>query len=157
MKITYRGYLYESVDNKLYYHGSMDELPVGTILSPKDNYEENWGDNNFYQILEKYRPSNMLAHMESVFMCDNPDDIDAAGGGTDYLFTVVPMGKVERHDMNWGSYIESMISDGVLKDDPKIINAANMYWKGVPVDSSIGETLWEYLTPHAKILAVEEY
>jgi hypothetical protein len=66
-----------------FYHGSMEELPVGTILTPRDNYEQAWGDTDFYAALEHYRPANMLAHNQAVFMCDNPDDIDLAGGGTE--------------------------------------------------------------------------
>ena len=30
-----------------FYHGSMEELPVGTILTPRDNYEQNWSNTDF--------------------------------------------------------------------------------------------------------------
>ena len=51
-----------------YYHGSNNKLPVGTILSPRHSeYESDWGDTSFYQILEKYRPTDKLSHKDSVF------------------------------------------------------------------------------------------
>lgn len=138
----------------VFYHGSTKFLPVGTILVPSSDYELNWGRTGFYWILEKYRPSEMLAHKNSVFMVDKIDDIDLAGGGTDYIFTVEPIGKVERHDMNWSSEIDCLISDGFSVDSPEIIKAAKNYWNGIV---HYNEQVWEYLTPSAKIVAVEDY
>jgi hypothetical protein len=137
-----------------FYHGSFDNLPVGTILTPRDNYESNWQHTDFYAPLEKYRPSNMLSHRQSVFMCDNPDDVDLAGGATDWLFTVEPQGPVQRHDLNWGSEISMLIGDGYSIDSPEVKQAAENYWAGVP---HTDENVWEYLTPAAKITHVEPY
>jgi hypothetical protein len=139
---------------KQFYHGSEIKLPVGTILVPSTDYAVRWYDNNFYQILEKYRPSDKLAHKLSVFMCDNPDDIDAAGGSTDWLFTVKPKGVVQRHDMNWGSKIDCLISDGYSEDSLEVKSAAKNYWDGTPSEN---EPLWEYLTPSAEITDCEVY
>lgn len=136
-----------------YYHGSNDELPKGTILKPRgDDYEADWIGTDFYSILEKYRPSDMLSHKNAVFMCDNPDDIDNAGGGTEWLFKVKPLGPVQKHDLNWSSEISLLISNNESED--KIKEAALNYWNGVPHHD---ENVWEYLTTSAKILAVEEY
>ena len=145
-------FLAESV--KHYYHGSMNKLPVGTVLTPRDDYENDWANTDFYAALEKYRPANMLSHRQSVFMCDNPEDVDLAGGGTQYLFTVVPIGPVQRHDMNWSSEISSLVSLGQDLDSPEIEDAAAAYWAG---EESPNEVVWEYLAPKAKIIAVEEY
>lgn len=136
-----------------FYHGSSDPLPVGTVLTPRDNYEANWSNTDFYAVLEHFRPPHMLAHKNAVFMCDNPDDIDNAGGGTDWLFTVQPLGPVERHDLNWGSEVSMLVSDDP-DDLDAIQQAAENYWNGVPHHD---ETVWEYLTPSARIVAVEEY
>lgn len=142
-------------ENSQYFHGSMNYLPVGTILTPRmDEYEKDWSGTDFYNILEKYRPKNMLSHKESVFMVDNEDDIDLAGGGTDWLFTVKPLGPIQKHDMNWSSEISMLVSDGYSIDSTEIINAANNYWKGVPHHN---ESVWEYLTTKAEIIRVEEY
>jgi len=137
-----------------FYHGSMVKLPVGAILTPQDNYEENWQHTDFYAILETYRPSDMLGHKQAVFMCGNADDVDLAGGGTEWLFIVKPLGSIERHDVNWGSEISMLISDGHSSDSPDIIQAAKNYWDGTP---HVNEQVWEYLTPSAKVLRVEEY
>lgn len=139
---------------KRFYHGSMERLEIGTILTPRSNYEQNWSNTDFYAALEKYRPINMLGHKNSVFMCDNSDDIDLAGGGTEWLFTVIPLGKIERHDLNWGSEISCLVSDGHSIDSEEVKNAAINYWNGTPHHD---ENVWEYLTPSAKIVKVEEY
>jgi hypothetical protein len=144
----------------VYYHGSNDKLRIGKILTGRGaSYESDWKDSGFYETLEKYRPANMLSHKDAVFMCDNPDDIDSAGGGTEWLFTVVPIGIVQKHDMNWGSLIDCIKSTDYPSEleherEASIKEAAENYWNGVPHGSS---PLWEYLTPKAKIIAVEEY
>lgn len=139
---------------KLYYHGSSDPLPVGTILTPRDDYEERWGRTDFYKPLELYRPKNMLSHRQSVFMCDNEDDVSIAGGYTDYLLTVEPVGPVQRHDLNWSSEISALIGDGHDIRSPKVKEAADKYWQGIPFPN---EQVWEYLTPRARVVKVEEY
>ena len=102
-----------------YYHGSSNYLPVGTILNARDEYESDWQHTDFYSILEKYRPSDQLSHKQSVFMCDNSDDLDSAGGGTEWVFTLEPLGPVQRHDMNWSSEISCLVSDGYSQDSPE--------------------------------------
>jgi hypothetical protein len=142
---------------KLYYHGSNDELPVGTILKGRgSDYENDWSHTDFYQILEKYRPANMLSHKDAVFMCKTPEDVDISGGGTEWLFTVEPLGIVQRHDLNWSSEISNLLSVSEFDDEylDDIIEAAANYWNGVPHHD---ENVWEYLTPSAKIVKVEEY
>lgn len=139
---------------KKYYHGSMDELPVGTVLRPHPDYEQQWGHTAFYVVLEDNRPSNMLSHKDAVFMCDNPDDVDLAGGGTNWIFTVIPLGLVQRHDLNWGSQISGLIDDGASIDSVEVKLAADNYWNGIP---HTDEQVWEYLTTAARIIAVEPY
>lgn len=139
---------------KVYYHGSEIKLPVGTILKPRPGYEKRWGHTDFYRILEMYRPSDKLSHNNSVFMCDNPDDVDLAGAATEWLFTVVPLGPVQKHDMNYSSEISSLISLDHDFDSEEVMDAAHDYWAGV---ESPNEPLWEYLTTSAKIIKVEKY
>ena len=145
--------LFEIMDKK-FYHGSNIKLPVGTVLTARDDYESNWSDTDFYPILEKYRPQDQLGHSQAVFMCDNEDDIDSAGGGTEWLFTVVPQGIIQRHDLNWGSEISCLISDGYDPQGGEVKQAAENYWAGTPHHN---ESLWEYLTPAAKIIKVEKF
>lgn len=143
----------EEIQNR-FYHGSMNELPVGTILKPQANYEQNWGNTDFYSILEKYRPQDLLSHKNSVFLVQDEDDIDLAGGGTEYIFTVIPLGRIEKHDMNWSSEISMLVSEGYKPESKEIRKAALNYWNGIP---HYNESVWEFLTPAAKIIAVEEY
>lgn len=143
------------IKNHQYYHGSYTEMPVGTILTARgENYHNDWSDTDFYNILEYYRPSNKLAHKDSVFMVADEDDIDLAGGATDYMFTLVPLGKVSKHDLNWSSEISSLVSDGHDVNSKEVKKAALNYWNSVPHHD---ENVWEYLTPKAKIIKVEEY
>ena len=136
-----------------YYHGSIKHLKPGTILKPSDDYENDWQDTDFYEPLNYYKPNNMLSHKESVFMVTNEDDVDLAGGGTEWLFTVRPLGKVQRHDLNWSSEISMLVGDD--PDDISAIKQAAMnYWNGVPHHN---ESVWEYLTTSAEILSVERY
>lgn len=147
-------FLKELINKIKFYHGSMTKLPVGTILSSRDSYEDNWKQTDFYSVLEKYRPKNMIAHKDAVFMCDNEDDIDLAGGGTEYIFVLLPLDRVERHDVNWSSEISMLVSDGYNIDSNEVKTAALNYWNGVPHPN---EQVWEYLTTKAKILDVYEY
>jgi hypothetical protein len=142
------------VSQRIYYHGSMDYLPIGTVLTPRDDYESRWGGTDFYHILEMYRPQGMISHKEAVFMVGKDEDLDLAGGGTEYVFKVIPNGRVERHDLNWGSEISMLVSDGYSSDSSEIKLAANNYWNGVPHRD---ESVWEYLTTSATIKHVEEY
>jgi hypothetical protein len=137
-----------------YYHGSYEALPVGTMLTARDDYENDWNNTSFYSALEAYRPSSMLAHKQSVFMVSDPDDIDLAGGATDFMLTVQPLGRVERHDINWGSEISMLIDQGYDIDSTEVKNAADAYWSGKPHPN---ESVWEYLTPKAKVVKVEDY
>lgn len=138
-----------------FYHGSSKYLDVGTILTPRNqDYEADWGDSDFYKILEFYRPQDKLGHSNSVFMTDNIDDVDLASGGSEWLFTVVPLGPVQRHDLNWSSEISALVQEGYNVDSSEIKSAAEKYWNGVPHPN---ESLWEYLTSRAKIVHVEEY
>ena len=142
------------VTNQTYYHGSMDELTVGTVLTARDDYENDWSNTDFYAALERHRPPNKLSHKQSVFMVADPDDIDLAGGGTEYMFVVEPLGPIQKHDINWSSEISMLIGDGYGIDSPEVIKAATNYWNGVPHPN---ESVWEYLTPSAKIISVEKY
>lgn len=134
-----------------YLHASLDELEPQTILKPKDNYIEHWGKTDFYSVLEKYRPPGMLAHHEAVFMCSSAEDLDNCIGG-EYIFEVVPAGRVEKHDINWSSEVSMLVCDNANED--KIKEAALNYWHGVEHPN---EALWEYLTPQATIIKVYPY
>lgn len=132
-------------------HASLEELKIGTVLRPKINYEEHWGNTDFYHILERYRPADMLSHKESVFMCKSAEDLDNCIGG-EFIFEVTPDKRIEKHDLNWSTEISCLVSDNAPEN--KIKEAALNYWNGVSYSS---ESLWEYLTPKAVIKKVYLY
>ena len=145
-----------------YYHGSYDDLPVNTVLTPENGnfmgtFEEYEMDSHFK--LEQFRPSSYLSRDNAIYMCDNPDDIDNAGGASDHIYLVVPLGKVEKHDLNWMSEIDLIMSEAAENGETeseatiqKVMDAALNYWNGVP---HYNESVWEYLAPSAQIL--QEY
>ena len=133
---------------------SFKNILSGNILTPRDDYENDWNGTDFYAALEYWRPDSMLSHKESVFMVADEDDIDLAGGHTEWLFIVQPDKRIEKHDINWSSEISMLISDGHDIKSEKVKAAALQYWYGVPHPN---ESVWEYLTTRAKIVYVEEY
>ena len=146
--------LLTELTEKNFYHGSMDELPIGTILIPgEDDYEENWSHNLWFQALEKYRPKEYRPHSWSVFMVGSDNDIDVAGGYTDHVYVVKPIGDVEKHDLNWASELGYLFDKDFDMESDEIKQAALNYWKGVPHHN---EQVWEYLAPKAKIVDIIE-
>ena len=150
--------IYKIAQSK-YYHGSYDFLPNGTILTPAmgnfmGTFSQDEMDSHFK--LEQFRPSNYLSRNDAIYMCDNLDDIDNAGGATDHIYLVNPQGKVEKHDVNWLSEIDFIMSEawdsGTQEEQEtidKVQNAALNYWNGVP---HYNESVWEYLVPSAKVI-----
>jgi shikimate kinase len=146
--------LRESLDDKIFYHGSYDKFKVGQVLTPReDQYEESWGPNNWYQALEEHRPTEYRRHSQSVFMVVNEDDVDVAGGATDYVYKVKPIENVERHDLNWSSEISYLLDQGHDANSVEVKEAASNYWTGVPHHN---ESVWEYTAPKAEIVGVLE-
>lgn len=48
--------LFEEFTNKVYYHGSYDELPIGTVLKPHEySYTKQEDNSNLEKIMEMYR------------------------------------------------------------------------------------------------------
>ncbi len=141
-------------NNRILFHGSYDKLEVGQHLTGRGaSYEADWAKMPTYEILERYRPEGMIAHRDGVFMCDTPDDIDNAGGGTDWIFAVEPCGPVQRHDLNWCSDINQLLEDRD-KNQAKIEQAAKNYWAG---EAHTDGPVWEYISKSARIIKVEAY
>ena len=135
-----------------FYHGSHDQFEVGEILTPgEDEYEEGMENVEWYHVLHQHRPMESRQHSWSVFMTGNEDDIDVAGGSTDYVYEVEPIGDVERHDINWASEISYLLDAGHDHNSAEIAEAAANYWAGKPHHN---EQVWEYLAPKARIVSV---
>lgn len=148
---------WELTENSIaYYHGSRHKYPIDFILTPQpDGYVMTVGDEdgveNIEHIIEKNRPDSMLPRFDSVFMVDNPDDIDSAGGYIDYIYIVEPLGGVEKNNMGWYSQISGFedTEEGIRQES----FLAQQYWSG---DNSPDGGLWEYRSPKARVIRLVE-
>lgn len=135
------------------YHGSQREFPVGFILEAQsDAYAKLDKDENFTEeTMELVRPKDAISRYDSVYMVDNPDDIDNVGGYIDYIYIVEPIGKLERNDIAW--YTEISIYGPYNEDmNNEIKQWAMNYWNGVQHPNGI----WEYRALKVKIIEVFE-
>lgn len=138
-----------------YYHGSFDAAERGTRWEGRgEAYAQAWAHTDFYAVLERYRPASMRQHANSVFMVADVDDIDLAGGATEFCLEVQPEGLVARHDLNWSTEISMLISDGKSPDDPEVMKAALAYWAGEP---HVNESVWEFTADAFIVLRCEPY
>lgn len=142
-------------ENKnILYHGSVKEFPIGFILEAQSDGYTRLNDKDISiteKILESSRPQNSISRYDSVFMVDNPDDIDNMGGYIDYIYIVEPIGKLERNDIKW--YTEISIYGPYNDDMDDEINQWSMnYWNGIQHPKGI----WEYRALKAKIVKILE-
>lgn len=138
-----------------YYHGSTVDLPVGTILTPQMEGYTRWEENRkIEQIVEQYRPPNKISRHDAVFMVDDPNLIDSAGGYTDYIYIVEPIGVVEQSDLSWYSAI-SVYGDYNETDDQErtMDQLAQNYWSGVKNQGP--HSLIEYRARSARITGID--
>lgn len=135
------------------WHASFDRLAVGTILTPRPDYEMRWGSDCAGRILEDARPASMRAHRDAVFACADPQDCDNAGAQCEWLYEIRPEGPVEQHDLAWASEIDKLVGNGWSPDDPAVVALAARYWSG----EASPDPVWEYLGASATVLSVEEF
>lgn len=147
------------IASEIYYHGSYDNLEIGTILTPEmGNFVKTLSpltmDSHFK--LEMFKPPSFLSRNNGVYMCKDIDDIDLSGGSSDHIYVVEPLGKVEAHDLNWMSEIEVIMDraheNGTVESEKtieEVRSAALNYWNGIP---HFNESVWEYTTPSAKVI-----
>ncbi len=136
-----------------HWHASAIELPIGTVLSPRPDFEMRWQCYSAGRILEDMRPETSLAHRDAVFLCDNAQDTDNCGAHTEWLFGVIIEGAAERHDLTWASEIERLVSDGSPPDCREVRILARRYWSGEASEDPV----WEHLVPRAVIVSVEPW
>ena len=137
----------------MFWHASADKLPVGTVLSPRPDYEARWHSESAGRILEDGRPPDSLPHREAVFMCAEQQDCDDCGAQCEWLFGVVPEGPVTRHDLSHASAIDCLLSEGASSDEPAVRELVRRYWAGDPSELPC----WEHLARSARIVSVEPW
>lgn len=163
--------LFEDSATKLY-HGSRKSFPLGfTLLPQSDGYIHAERDNPAHAmlegLLEKYRPDDCIPRDKAVFLVDDPDMIDNAGGYSDYLYTVDPVGPVTKCNLAWYSALYLLCEHEALSaaeakamgrewypewEEPEMREHALNYWKAAPHGS---DDLAEYLCTSAVITAVD--
>ena len=129
------------------YHGSAEEFAPGAVLTPQPGGYATLPDEDIAgpeAALEEHRPPGMIPRAEAVFMVDDPDMIDAAGGYDDHVYEVRPVGAAEASDMAWYSELSVYWFDLTERaDEDEIRRLAEGYWSGEPFpDRSRG--LFEY-------------
>lgn len=143
--------------SQLLYHGSQKKFPVGFVLLPQsDGYAASPDEDiaNTERVLEAHRPAHCLPRNQSVFMVANPDEIDSAGGYLDFVYTVEPVGKVEKNDMDWYVRVACVIWDDV--NHPEAIRLSKGYWSGKPWEHNSKHSLFEYRAQSAEVVQLVE-
>lgn len=133
-------------------HGSYTPHEAGFQLKPRgEAYARDWEGVDFYAALEYHRPEGLRSHRHSVFLCTSVEDVDLAGGATDFFLLVEPEepNMITRHDVNWSTEISMLIGDGFHLDSPEVKEAALNYWSGEPHEN---ESVWEYLCSGALVM-----
>lgn len=139
-----------------YFHGSRKRFKNGFILLPQKIGYVNDDDELIQiseRILEKNRPAHCLPRTKCVYMVDDPNYIEHAGGWIDFVYQVKPMGKVERNDLAWYSEISNYYWDDI--NDPEAKLFAENYWNGIQY-KNIENSLWEYRAASAEIIQMIE-
>jgi hypothetical protein len=131
-------------------HGSPMAHAEGTVLRGRgEAYVADWQGTGFHAALERWRPADALPQGGAVFMVGSLEDLDVAGGSTEWCLEVVPEGTASRHDLNWTGAIAALVEGGLGVDDPAVEAAARAYWAG---DPSPDETVWEYLASAVRVV-----
>lgn len=132
------------ISQSSFYHGTKKIFPIGFILLPQlDGYVHQ--EIEIENILEKYRPENKISRFNSVFLVDNPDNVDFAGGYEDYIYKVQPIGQIDKSDLSWYSDVS------IYNTEKENQIYATNYWNQIPYKNS-DNSLWEYRCKSAKII-----
>ena len=123
-------------------HGSRKRFEPGfTLTAQKDGYVNQPDVIAFELMVESRRPMDKISRMDAVFLCVDPDLIDAAGGYNDAIYSVTPIGDAQPSDLSW--YSEAYCEYTTTPHDTQLINTLiDNYWSGLPhtnQDSSVIE------------------
>lgn len=134
------------------YHGSMNLLQVNTILKKQlDGYVQTSENQDLESLMENNKPSGFISRKDAIFMVEDPELIDSAGGFTDYIY-IVKSENVIKCDLAWFSEANLHL----LNDD--YVNAkicAQNYWSGIKYNKK-EESCFELLANNAIITQLFE-
>lgn len=141
---------YENFKMKSFLHGSSEFIKNNTILKPHADSYVNKSENEYLEkLMEKYRPEEKISRYDAVFMVDNIDLIEAAGGYIDYVYEVLPRGEIERSDLAWYTEI------GMTEDEELKKEYALNYWNGIKFHDE-ESSLWEFRAKSAIVIDLIE-
>jgi tRNA uridine 5-carbamoylmethylation protein Kti12 len=144
---------FENFKMKAFFHGSSEFIKNNTILKPHADSYVKQVDNDFLEkLMEKYRPESKISRYDAVFMVDNMDLIDDAGGSTDFIYEVSPIGEIERSDLAWYSEVQAVDEE---ENENLIKEYALNYWNGVKFHDE-ESSLWEYRAKSAIVIDLIE-
>jgi hypothetical protein len=134
-----------------FYHGSVNELPIGTVLHGGRR------SGPVEDLLEAYGPSSI--RYTDVFMSVRPEDVYASLPAVDvrFVYEVEPIGVVKGpFDSGWYQEIagEAARRDALRRNlvkIPRFAAMADKYWRGEPSPTPGAP---EYITPEARIIGV---
>lgn len=138
------------MSDRTYYLGGSQPLDPGVVIKGRgERFEGKWTEASSFWALERHRPEHCLPHRDSVFLVASVDDIDNAGGCTDWCVEVQPGDRLSRHDLNWSMEVSSLLRGGHGPDSDAVKAAAASYWNGVERGAG---SVWEYLTEKAIVI-----
>ena len=132
----------------MYYHGSNTKLRLGDAIYPNPKGYTNAHEVRALEdLFESVKPANIeFSRKDCVFLCDCEEDIDNAGGHTDYIYKVdLESGFTEKSDMSWYTKSSVQLADGNIKGAKK---SAEKYWSG-----EANEGVYEYRTDEVLIIS----
>lgn len=150
-----------------FYHGSRTRIPVGRELTARTN--AGWFPKTIEDAVEAGRPPGVPSRLSSFFLVDERKLITVAGGSTDYIYRVTPVGLYSKNHHGWMGNVYSTIipfirQGGDRHEEEKYAASLDFihigewvhnYWDGVPYQHRPRQapTSWEYLAP---VVFVEE-
>lgn len=142
-----------------YLHGSRKLFSKDFVLLPQpDGYVNNCDNLEFETYVESRRPSNKLSRSKSVFLSQDADLIDGAGGYIDAIYEVKPLSHPEASDLSWYSdafgEFESK-QHGGTHDLQKLNACVDAYWSGMPYSNS-DQSNFEYRVSSAQVVRMVE-
>ncbi len=168
--------LFEVTTQKVLYHGSPQPLKIGKAYRVRQwtKADQGGASKEVEAFLEKHRPNNAIPRNKAFYMTDSKklDILDLVGASTDYVYQVSPIGRLERHDLQWLNDIDAVmnrefndeVNDGMPnsyswhmppiynseKADTMVMLVQN-YWGGKKYPYN-DWAHWEYLSPSFKVL-----
>lgn len=141
--------------NATYCQTGIARLDVGQTVASWPDYCARFGQLDFLNVLEHFRPAHMLSHHRAVVMHASVDDLENSSGDEWlYELNASPESTIQRHDLTWANEIAILIASSESGISGTVCqSAARKYWSG----EASCDPIWEYLVAEAVVVAVHDY